>query len=98
MIYCKRYNGEDLEDEPHIVVLGSCKVGNFIATIPLLQALRRTYPQARIDFWGSEATKDLEEALCEVEEEHLRSRRLINWRVSWDKVSTNRMLELGNRI
>ena len=47
----------------HIAVLGSCKVGNFVASLPV-RLLRRRYPKAQIDFWGSEATADFEQALC----------------------------------
>ena len=72
----QRYDGRDLGTGPHIAVLGSCKVGNFVVTIPLLLALRRHYPQARLDFWGSEATRDFEEALV--------AEGLLSWRTSWD--------------
>ena len=34
----QRYDGRDLGTGPHIAVLGSCKVGNFVVTIPLLRA------------------------------------------------------------
>jgi heptosyltransferase III len=74
----QRYGGQELGPSPHIAVLGSCKVGNFVVTLPLLRALRRHYPQAQIDFWGSEATRDFEEALC------LGAAPLLNWRISWD--------------
>jgi heptosyltransferase-3 len=72
----QRYDGRDLGAAPHIAVLGSCKVGNFVVTLPLLRALRRRYPAAAIDFWGSEATRDFEDALCQ--------QALLNWRISWD--------------
>jgi heptosyltransferase-3 len=51
-------------------------VGNFVVTLPLLRALRRRYPDATIDFWGSEATRDFEDALVQ--------QGLLNWRISWD--------------
>ncbi|MCP9809142.1 glycosyltransferase family 9 protein [Cyanobium sp. HWJ4-Hawea] len=69
----ERYDGRELGPEPHIVLLGSSKVGNFVVTVPLLQALRQRFPQAQIDFWGSESTADFENAL-----------EPINWRISWD--------------
>ena len=59
----KRFGGEKLGKKPNITVLGSSKVGNFIITVPLLYGLRKKYPDAIIDFWGSEVTKDFEEAL-----------------------------------
>ena len=74
----QRYDGRDLGCDPHIAVLGSSKVGNFVVTIPLLRLLRQKYPNARIDFWGTEATRDFEIALCG-------DGQLLNWRISWDK-------------
>ena len=76
----QRYDGRSLSQAPHIAVLGSCKVGNFVVTLPLLQALRSRYPQALIDFWGSEATADFERALCA-------AGGPLNWRTSWDLAS-----------
>ena len=38
----KRYGGVWLGDKPHIVVLGSRKLGNFIATLPLLRGLKES--------------------------------------------------------
>lgn len=73
----ERYDGRDLGRSPHIAVLGSCKLGNFIVTLPLLRLLRRRYPKAQIDFWGSEATADFEEALCGKDQP-------LDWRRSWD--------------
>ena len=34
------YSGQDLSESPHIVVLGSCKVGHFIVSVPVLNGLR----------------------------------------------------------
>jgi ADP-heptose:LPS heptosyltransferase len=50
MSMVQRYDGLDLGTAPHIAVLGSCKVGNFFVTLPLLRALRRRYPAASIVF------------------------------------------------
>jgi heptosyltransferase-3 len=72
----QRYNGRDLGAAPHIAVLGSCKVGNFVVTLPLLWALRHHHPAVTIDFWGNEATRDFEDAMCQ--------QALLNWRSSWD--------------
>ena len=74
----QRFDGRDLGQTPHIAVLGSCKLGNFVATLPLLRLLRRRYPKAQIDFWGSEATADFERALCG-------DSQPLNWRISWDR-------------
>ena len=46
----------------------------------MLQAIRRKYPRCRIDFWGSELTKDFEEKNCKDGE----NQKLIDWRISWD--------------
>jgi len=70
----QRFDGRDLGHHPHIAILGSSKVGNFVVTVPLLVALRKRYPGAVIDFWGSELTRDFEERL-----------EAIDWRTSWDR-------------
>ena len=75
--FVQRYSGEDLGPAPHIAVLGSCKVGNFVVTLPLLTLLRRKHPEAVLDFWGSEATADFEQGLCTPQGP-------LNWRTSWD--------------
>ena len=74
----QRFDGRDLGQAPHIAVLGSCKLGNFVASLPLLRLLRRRYPAAQIDFWGSEATADFERALCG-------DGQPLDWRISWDR-------------
>ena len=77
----QRFDGSDLGQAPHIAVLGSCKLGNFVASLPLLRLLRTRYPKAQIDFWGSEATADFERALCG-------NGNPIDWRISWDSPPT----------
>ena len=74
----QRFDGRDLGQAPHIAVLGSCKLGNFVASLPLLRLLRSRYPEAKIDFWGSEATADFERALCG-------EGQPLDWRISWDQ-------------
>ena len=54
----ERYNGEHLGRNPHVVVLGSCKVGNFVVSTPVLRGLRARFPDAVIGFIGSEVTAD----------------------------------------
>ena len=73
MIRLQRYSGQDLGASPHIVVLGSCKVGNFVVSTPVLQGLRNRFPQAVIGFVGSEVTADFERLT------------LSWWRLSWDR-------------
>ena len=79
----QRFDGRDLGRAPHIAVLGSCKLGNFVASLPLLRLLRRRYPDAQIDFWGSEATADFERALCG-------KGQPLDWRISWDQPHAER--------
>ena len=69
----QRYSGEYLGLAPHIVVLGSCKVGNFVVSTPALRGLRARFPDAVIGFIGSEVTADFESALP-----------TLDWRCSWD--------------
>ena len=78
----KRFDGRNLGKVPHIAVLGSAKLGNFVVTIPMLRLLRKKYPEAIIDFWGSEVTKDFEIALCS-------ENQPLSWRTSWDKKYSN---------
>lgn len=73
-----RYAGEDLGAAPHIVVLGSCKVGNFVVSTPVLRGLRYRFPDAVIGFIGSDVTADFERALPE-----------LDWRCSWDDSTRN---------
>ena len=86
----QRFDGRDLGRAPHIAVMGSCKLGNFVASLPLLRMLRRRYPEARIDFWGSEATADFERALCG-------DGQPLDWRISWDKPYTEEV-EVQSRL
>ena len=79
----QRYGGEELGLRPRIVVLGSCKVGNYVTSTPLLRGLRQRWPQACIDFLGSEVTADFERA-CP----------WLTWRASWDCVDAGADLHL----
>ena len=83
MPWLMRYAGEDLGSAPHIVVLGSCKVGNFVVTTPVLRGLRNRFPDAVIGFIGSEVTADFE-----------RSMPQLDWRCSWDDSTTGAGLRL----
>ena len=49
----QRYAGQNLGNNPHIVVLGSCKLGNFVVSTPVLTGLRSRFPHSRIGFVGS---------------------------------------------
>ena len=79
-----RYAGEQLGSAPHIVVFGSCKVGNLILSIPTLEGLRKRFPDAVIGFVGSDVTADLERALP-----------TLNWRLSWDDPHPDAMVALA---
>ena len=82
-----RYAGEDLGVAPHIVVLGSCKVGNFVVSTPVLSGLRNRFPDAVIGFIGSDVTADFERALPE-----------LDWRCSWDDPSVGAGLRLAHKL
>ena len=58
-------------------MLGSCKVGNFVVSTPVLRGLRARFPDAVIGFIGSELTADFERAL-----------QSLDWRCSWDDSSS----------
>jgi len=79
----QRYSGEALGPAPHIVVLGSCKVGNFVVSTPVLRGLRSRFPDAVIGFIGSEVTADFERAVPG-----------LDWRLSWDDPSPGAGLRL----
>ena len=70
----KSYSGGTLGPAPHIVVLGACKVGNFVVSTPTLQGLRARFPDASIGYIGSEVTAEFEAA-----------HPCIDWRMSWDR-------------
>lgn len=83
----QRYSGEDLPANPRIVVLGSCKVGNFVVSTPLLRGLKERWPGATVEFIGSEVTADFE-AACP----------WIDWRCSWDRRDTTAGLDLLHQL
>lgn len=83
----QRYSGEPLGSRPHIVVLGSCKVGNFVVSTPVLKGLRARFPDAVIGFLGSEITADFERAFPG-----------IDWRHSWDDPSPGAALLLHKTL
>jgi heptosyltransferase-3 len=79
----QRYAGEELGPQAHIVVLGSCKVGNVVVSTPVIRGLRRRFPDAVIGFIGSDVTAAFEAAMPE-----------ISWRVSWDATGDEAGLNL----
>jgi heptosyltransferase-3 len=83
----ERYSGQALGPAPHIVVLGSCKVGNFVVSTPVLRGIRTRFPDAVLGFIGSELTADFERALPG-----------ISWRVSWDDTDSAAGLRLQETI
>ncbi|MFY7951390.1 MAG: glycosyltransferase family 9 protein, partial [Armatimonadaceae bacterium] len=56
-----RFTDQSLRPQPHIAVIGSDKVGNFVVTTPLLRGLKEKYPGCVLDFYGGDTTADLEE-------------------------------------
>ena len=87
MTVMQRYSGEHLGLAPHIVVLGSCKVGNFVVSTPVLRGLRARFPDAVIGFIGSDVTADFERALPS-----------LDWRCSWDDPSAGSGLRLQSNL
>ena len=83
----QRYSGEALGERPRLVVLGSCKVGNFVKTTPLLRGLKERWPDATVDFLGSSVTADFE-AACP----------WIDWRLSWDDPAADAGLALQQHL
>ena len=79
----QRYAGETLGEAPRVVVLGSCKVGNFVVSTPLLRGLKERWPEATVDFIGSAVTADFE-SNCS----------WIDWRCSWDSRDNSAGLDL----
>ncbi len=57
----ERFADQPLGDRPHLAVFSSTKVGNFVVTTPLLRGLKEKYPEATLDFYGSDVTQDFEE-------------------------------------
>lgn len=56
----QRFTGQALGHSPHIAVLSSSKVGNFVVLTPLLRGLKEKYPACTLDFFGSEVTAEFE--------------------------------------
>jgi len=83
----QRYGGEHLGAAPHIVVLGSCKVGNLVVSLPTLEGLRHRFPDSSIGWLGSAVTADLESALP-----------TITWRASWDEASPQAFATLASTL
>ena len=58
----ERFEGQPLGASPHLAVFSSTKVGNYVLITPLLRGLKEKYPDATLDFFGSEVTRGFEEA------------------------------------
>ena len=56
----QRFTDQALGQTPHIAVLSSNKVGNFVVLTPLLRGLKEKYPTCTLDFFGSDVTADFE--------------------------------------
>ncbi|NEQ50315.1 MAG: glycosyltransferase family 9 protein [Leptolyngbya sp. SIO3F4] len=56
------FSNEPLRPQPHIAVLSSSKLGNFVITTPLLRGLKEKYPDCSLDFFGSNLTQGFEVA------------------------------------
>ena len=89
----ERYDGRHLGRSPHITLLGSNKVGNFVVSMPLIYAIRKKYPESKLDYWGSDVTQDFEKEL--IKAEYMNAKSLIDWRISWDMNRSDKFLELS---
>jgi ADP-heptose:LPS heptosyltransferase len=58
----RSYDGEDLGPRPHIAVLFCDHIGDFVVATPLMRGLRERFPDLVLDYFGGEATRELEEA------------------------------------
>ena len=56
------YAGHDLGPHPHVAVVFSDQIGDFVVSTPLLRGLRERYPGITVDYLGGEKTRQLEEA------------------------------------
>ena len=56
----QRFADQVLGPTPHIAVLSSGKVGNFVVLTPLLRGLKEKYPTCVLDYFGSDITADFE--------------------------------------
>ena len=83
----QRYGGESLGEAPRIVVLGSCKLGNYVKSTPLLRGLKQRWSGGSVDFLGSGVTADFE-SHCP----------WIDWRISWDDPSPDAGLALQQAL
>ncbi|MGD1927401.1 MAG: glycosyltransferase family 9 protein [Leptolyngbyaceae cyanobacterium] len=61
------FANESLGVRPHIAVLGSHKLGNFVVTTPLLRGLKAKYPGCTLDFFGSDRTAEFERQLATID-------------------------------
>lgn len=83
----KLFCDQPLGDAPHIAVLGSNKLGNFVVTTPLLRGLKAKYPRCTLDFFGSDLTQALEARLP-----------TIDWRYSLHPAPPNFETSLGQAL
>jgi heptosyltransferase-3 len=56
----QRFTDQALGQSPHIAVLSSNKVGNFVVLTPLLRGLKEKYSNCTVDFFGSDVTAEFE--------------------------------------
>ena len=61
------FANESLGARPHIAVLGSNKLGNFVVTTPLLRGLKAKYPGCTLDFFDSDRTAEFEHQLATID-------------------------------
>ena len=48
----ERFTGAGLPANAHVAVLFCDSIGDFVVALPLLQAIRETYPESVVDYFG----------------------------------------------
>jgi len=81
------FSDRPLNSHPHLAIFSSNKIGNFVVITPLLRGLKEKYPDATLDFFGSEITKDFE-INCPY----------IDWRFSLDRNNPHFLEEIANAV
>ena len=56
----ERFTGVGLPANAHVAVLFCDSIGDFVVALPLLQAIRETYPESVVDYFGGDRTVELE--------------------------------------
>ncbi len=64
----ERFSGERLPESAHIGIIFCDSIGDFVVALPLMQAIKESYPNSTIDYFGGPHTAELESACSLVSE------------------------------